>query len=62
MKQYWLRMIEKKVLRKILWFKTEELTGDCKILCSEVLNDFYSSPILSGLSNQEEGDGQGILH
>jgi len=47
-------VIKKKVLRKILGFKTEELTEDCKILCNEELNDFYSSPILSGLSNQEE--------
>jgi len=47
-------MIKQKVLRKILGFKTEELIGYCKILCNEELNDFYSSPILSGLSNQEE--------
>jgi hypothetical protein len=45
---------EKKVLRKMLGFKTEKSTGDCKTLCNEGLNNFYSSPILSGLSNQEE--------
>jgi len=54
MQHYWMRVIEEQVLRKILGFNTEELTGDCKILCNEELNDFYSSPILSGLSNQEE--------
>jgi hypothetical protein len=47
-------VIEKRVLRKILGFKTEVLTGDCKILSSEELHDFYSSSILSGLSNREE--------
>ena len=42
------------MLRKTVGFKTEELTGDCKILRNEELNDFYSAPLLSRLSNQEE--------
>jgi len=37
-------VIENMVLRKIFGPRRDELTGDCRTLYNEALNDLYSSP------------------
>ena len=39
-----LRVFENRVLRKILVFKRDEVTGECMRLHNEELNDLYVSP------------------
>jgi len=39
-----LRVFENRVLRKILWPKRDEVTGEWRKLHNEELNDLYSSP------------------
>jgi hypothetical protein len=41
-----LRLFENRVLRKISVPKRDDLTGECKKLHNELLNDLYSSPNL----------------
>ena len=39
-----LRVFENRVLRRILWPKRDEVTGEWRKLHNEELNDLYSSP------------------
>ena len=39
-----LRVFENRVLRRIFWPKRDELTGECRKLHYEELNDVHSSP------------------
>jgi hypothetical protein len=39
-----LRVFESRVLRRILGPKRDEVTGECRKLHNEELNDLYSSP------------------
>jgi hypothetical protein len=43
-KKYKLRVFENRVLRRILGFKSCELTGEWRRLHNEELNDLYSTP------------------
>jgi hypothetical protein len=39
-----LRVFENRVLRGIFWPKRDDVTGECRRLHNEELNDLYSSP------------------
>ena len=39
-----LRMLENRVLRRIFVPKRDEVTGECRKLDNDLLNDMYSSP------------------
>jgi hypothetical protein len=41
---YWLRIFETRVLRKIFWPKSDEVTGECTRLLNEELYYLHSSP------------------
>jgi len=41
-----LRVLENRVLRRIFGPKRDEVTGECKQLHNEGLNNLYSSPIM----------------
>jgi hypothetical protein len=43
-KEHRLRMFEKRVLRRIFRPKKDEVTGGCRKLDNDLLNDMYSSP------------------
>jgi hypothetical protein len=43
-----LRVFENRILRRIFGPKRDEVTGECRKLNSEELNDLYPSPILFG--------------
>ena len=53
----WLRVFEKRVLKRIFGPKRNEVTGEWRKLCNEERNDLYSSPNISLWSNREEWDG-----
>ena len=42
--QHRLRVFEKRVLRRIFWPRRDGVTGECRKLHNEELNDLYSSP------------------
>jgi len=44
-----LRVFENRVLRKIYVPKRDEVTGECRKLHNEELNDLYSSPNIIGV-------------
>jgi len=48
-----LRVLENRVLRRILGPNRDEVTGKWRKLHNKELNDLFGSPILFGLSNQE---------
>jgi hypothetical protein len=48
-----LMVTENRVLRKIFGHKWDEVTGEWKKLCSEELNDLYSSPNIVRVINIE---------
>ena len=39
-----LRVFENRVLRRVFGFKRDEVTGECRKLRNEELNDLYCSP------------------
>jgi hypothetical protein len=41
-----LRVFENRVLRRIFMPRRDEVTGECKKLCNEELNDLYLSNIV----------------
>jgi len=43
-----LRVFENRVLRRIFRPKKDEVTGECRKIHNEELNDLHSSPILFG--------------
>jgi hypothetical protein len=49
-----LRVFENKVLRRIFGPRRDEVTGECRRLHNEELNDLYSSPNIVRVINQEE--------
>jgi hypothetical protein len=44
-----MRLIEVRVIRRIFVPKRDELTGECRKLHNEEINDLYASPQLMGL-------------
>jgi hypothetical protein len=42
--EHTLRVFEKRVLRRTLGYKREEVTGEWRELCNEELHNLYSSP------------------
>jgi len=49
-----LRVFENMVLRRIFGPKRDEVSGECRRLHNEELNDLYSSPNTVQVKNQEE--------
>ena len=47
-------MFENRVLRRVLWPKRDEVTGEWRTLHNEEFNDTYSSPNIVRVINQEE--------
>jgi len=52
--QHRLRVFESRVLRRILGPKRDEVTGEWRKLCSEELNDLYSSPNIVRVYTREK--------
>ena len=53
-------MFENRVLRRIFGPKRNEVTGVCRKLHNEELNDLYSSPNIALVIKSEELDGRGM--
>jgi hypothetical protein len=47
-------MFENRVLRRLFGPKRDEVTGECRKLHNEELNDLYSLPYIVRLVNREE--------
>jgi len=55
-----LRVFEDKMLRRIFWPKREEVTGECRKLHNEELNDLYSSPNIVRVIKSRRRNGLGM--
>jgi hypothetical protein len=55
-------LFEKRVLRRIFGPKRDEVMGKWRKLLNGELHNLYSSPDITGRSNQGEPDGWGMWH